>query len=59
MAALAEARQVASSAGGELTAARANADSATALQAATRLLASRELLSLAEADLREHQRAQP
>ena len=55
--ALAEARRVASAAEAELTAARADADSATALQAATRLLASRELLSLAEADLREHGRA--
>lgn len=57
--ALAQARQVASSAEGELTAARASGDTPAALQAATRLLASRELLSLAEADLREHQRAQP
>ncbi len=57
--ALAEARRVASAAAAELATCRASGDTPAAVAASTRLLASRELLSIAEADLREHQRAQP
>ncbi|MDA8330727.1 MAG: hypothetical protein M0027_05885 [Candidatus Dormibacteraeota bacterium] len=57
--ALAEARRVASSAEGELTAARASGDIPSALEAAVRLLGAQELASLAEADLQGHQRVQP
>ena len=57
--ALAEARRVASSAEGELTAARASGDIPSALQPAIRLLGAQELASRAEADLQAHGRTQP